>query len=209
VTESLSGASIPRRRGRRPSGEDTRGAILTAARGEFASRGYDGTTMRGIARQAGVDARLVHHYFDGGKEEIFVAALDFPVRPQDVVDAILLPGPDGVGERLVRMFLGIWDTPEGRVRMRAIFGAVAVNEAGARMIREFITRELLGRLAERLAVDRPALRATLAASHLVGIAMARIVLQVEPLASASIDEIAEFVAPTIQRYLTGADPAVA
>jgi AcrR family transcriptional regulator len=198
--------SVPRRRGRRPSGEDTRGAILTAARGEFASRGYDGTTMRGIAREAGVDARLVHHYFEGGKEEIFVAALDFPVRPQDIVDAILLPGPDGVGERLVRMFLGIWDSPEGRPRIRAILGAAVVNEAGARMIREFITRELLGRVAERLAVDRPELRATLAASHLVGIAMTRIVIGVEPVASASVDEIAEFVAPTIQRYLTAPDP---
>ena len=67
-------AVAPKRRGRRPSGEDTRGAILVAARTEFAARGYDGTTLRGIARAAGVDARLVHHYYDGGKEEIFVAA---------------------------------------------------------------------------------------------------------------------------------------
>jgi len=199
-------AGIPRRRGRRPSGEDTRGAILTAARGEFAARGYDGTTLRGIARQAGVDARLVHHYFDGGKEEIFVAALDFPVRPGDMVNAVVGPGPEGVGERMVRMFLGIMDSPEGATRIRAVFGAAVVNEAGARMVREFITREVLGRIVGHLAVDRPELRATLAASHLVGLAMARIVVGVEPLASAPADEIVEFVAPAIQRYLTAEDP---
>ena len=199
-------ASIPRRRGRRPSGEDTRGAILTAARGEFAARGYDGTTLRGIARQAGVDARLVHHYFEGGKEEIFVAALDFPVRPADLVNAVLGPGPDGVGERMVRMFLGIMDSPEGRTRIRAVLGAAAANEGGARMVREFITREVLARLVGRLGVDRPALRASLAASHLVGLAMARVVVGVEPVASAPADEIVEFLAPTLQRYLTAPDP---
>ena len=202
----MTGASIPRRRGRRPSGEDTRGAILTAARGEFASRGYDGTTLRGIARQAGVDARLVHHYFEGGKEEIFVAALDFPVRPADMVNAVLGPGPDGVGERMVRVFLGIMDSPEGATRIRAVLGAAVVNQAGARMVREFITREILGRIVGQLAVDRPELRATLAASHLVGIALVRIVIGVEPLASADPEEIVAIVAPTIQRYLTGEDP---
>ena len=115
------------------------------------------------------------------------------------------PGPEGVGERLVRTFLGIWDHPEGRTRIVAILGAAVVNEAGARMIREFITRELLGRIATELAVDRPELRATLAASHLVGIAMVRIVIGVEPLASADTEEIVAIVAPTIQRYLTGED----
>lgn len=202
-------AGVPRRRGRRPSGEDTRGTILTAARGEFASRGYDGTTLRGIAREAGVDARLVHHYFEGGKEEIFVAALDFPVRPGDLVEAILGPGPDGVGERMVRMFLGIMDSPEGGTRIRAVLGAAVVNEAGARMVREFITREILGRIVGRLATDRPELRANLAASHLVGIAMARIIVGVEPLASAPADEVVAFVAPTLQRYLTAEDPGAA
>jgi AcrR family transcriptional regulator len=202
----VSEAVAPKRRGRRPSGEDTRGTILLAARTEFAARGYDGTTLRGIARAAGVDPRLVHHYFDGGKEEIFVAALDFPVRPQDFVAAVLSPGSEGVGERLVRTFLGIWDSPEGRTRIGAILGAAVVNEAGARMIREFITRELLGRIATELAVDRPELRATLAASHLVGIALVRIVIGVEPLASADPEEIVAIVAPTIQRYLTGEDP---
>jgi AcrR family transcriptional regulator len=196
------GDEPPRRRGRRPAGEDTRGAILAAARNEFAENGYDGTTIRGIARAAGVDPRLVHHYFPDGKEDVFITALQFPVRPQVIVDAVIGPGPEGVGERLVRTFLGIWDTPEGRPRILAVLSAALVTDAGARMLRQFVARELLGRIAEGLEVDRPELRATLAASHLVGLAVLRVAIQVEPLASADVDELVEFVAPTIQRYLT-------
>jgi AcrR family transcriptional regulator len=199
-------AAAPKRRGRRAGGEDTRGAILAAARGEFAARGYDATTLRGIARAAGVDPRLVHHYFEGGKEEIFVAALDFPARPQDFVAVILAGGPESVGERVVRFFLAVADSPEGRVRVRAILGAAVVSDAGARMVREFITRELLGRVAAEIAADKPELRATLSASHMLGIMMIRVIVGVEPLASASQDDIVAFVAPTIQRYLTGPDP---
>jgi hypothetical protein len=135
--------------------------------------------------------------------------MDFPVRPQDVVTMIIGPGPDGVGERLVRFFLGLADSPEGSTRLRAILGAAVVSEAGARMVREFVSRELLGRVAAQLTVDRPELRATLSASHLLGILLVRIVIRVEPLASASQDDVVAFVAPTIQRYLTGPDPTAA
>jgi AcrR family transcriptional regulator len=190
-----------RRRGRRPAGEDTRGVILAAARAEFGSRGYDGTTMRGVARAAGVDARLVHHYFDG-KEELFVSALGFPARPQDMVAAVLAGPVEQVGERLARTVLAIWDSPAGRERIVALLSGALASEAAARMLREFVTRELLGRIAAGLGTDRGELRAALAASHLVGIAMARVVVKVEPLASLSADALARIVGPVLQRYLT-------
>jgi AcrR family transcriptional regulator len=190
-----------RRRGRRPAGDDTRGLILAAARTEFGSRGYDGTTMRGIARAAGVDARLVHHYFDG-KEDVFVSALGFPARPQDIVEAVMTGPLDRLGERLARTVLAIWDSPEGRDRIVALLSGAMSSEAAARMLREFVTRELLGRIAAALDVDRGELRASLAASHLVGIAMARVVVKIEPLASLDADELAKIVGPVLQRYLT-------
>jgi hypothetical protein len=76
------------------------------------------------------------------------------------------------------------------------------SEAAARMLREFVTRELLGRIAAALDVDRGELRASLAASHLVGIAIARVVVKIEPLASLDADELAKIVGPVLQRYLT-------
>lgn len=192
-----------RRRGRRPAGEDTRAAILEAARAEFAARGYEGATLRGIARAAGVDARLVHHYFDG-KDEVFAAALELPVGPHDIVTAVLASGDvDGLGERLLRFFFSVWDTEDGRVRIVALMSSVLTSEQAARMIREFLTREILGRLAASIGADRPQLRASLAASQMAGLIMARYVVKLEPLASADVEEIIAFVAPTLQRYLAG------
>jgi AcrR family transcriptional regulator len=193
-----------RRRGRRPNGEDTRGLILLAARTEFGSRGYDGTTMRGVARAAGVDARLVHHYFDS-KEELFVAALGFPARPGELV-AVVMDGPrDRLGERLARTVIGIWDSPEGRERVVALLSGALTSEAAARMLREFVTRELLTRIAAEVGVERGELRAALAASHLIGVAMARVIVRVEPLAALDADQLARIVGPVLQRYLTDPD----
>ncbi len=193
--------TVPRRRGRRPAGEDTRGAILSAALSEFAVRGYDGTTLRGIARAAGVDARLVHHYFDG-KEDVFVAAMELPARPQDIVPLIVGPGLDGVGERLVRFFFEVWDTPSGRERIVALLASVVSSPQGAALIREFLARELFGRIATALKLDDAQLRAGLVASQMVGVALARYVVLLEPLASADVEELVPHLAPTIQRYLS-------
>jgi AcrR family transcriptional regulator len=198
------GAATPsgaRRRGRRPAGEDTRGAIVEAARVEFGARGYEGTTLRGVARAAGVDPRLVHHYFES-KADLFVAAMDLPGRPQDLVPLIVGPGPDGIGERLVRFFFSVWETEAGRQRLPAMLGSVLTNPEGARMLREFLTEELFGKIAASLSVDHPDLRAALAASQMVGIALTRYVVRIEPIASADIEDLVPLLAPTIQRYLT-------
>jgi AcrR family transcriptional regulator len=202
---TMSGAAAvdgPRRRGRRPAGEDRRGDILAAARDEFARRGFDGTTLRGIARAAGVDARLVHHYFDG-KDDVFAAAFEIPVRPQDVVEPVVAAGPDGIGERLARLFLSVWDNPPGRQRIVALLSASLTSEAGARMLREFLTREVVGRIVARLGTDDPELRASLVASQMMGLVVARYVVAIEPLASLEPDEVVELVGPTLQAYLTG------
>lgn len=204
VNPAGSAETPDRRRGRRPAGEDTRGAILAAARSEFGNRGYDNTTMRGIARAAGVDARLVHHYFDG-KEQVFVEAVGFPARPADLLSALMNGPPDELGRRLVFTFLGIMDSAAGRERIVAMFSGATTSDAVARMLREFLTREVLGRIAHLLGADRGELRASLAASHLAGIAMARVVLRVEPLASLAPEALAVIVGPVVQHYLTDPD----
>lgn len=195
-------AAAARPRGRRPAEEDTRGVILAAARAEFGARGYDGATLRGIARAAGVDPRLLRHYFDG-KEDLFVAAMDLPVRPDVLVAQVLAGGADGLGERALRAFLGAWERPGARERLVGLLSAALVGEAGARMVREFVAREILGRIVAGLDVDRPELRANLVASQLLGLAVARLVLRLEPVASADVDELVPLVAPALQRYLTG------
>jgi AcrR family transcriptional regulator len=193
----------PRRRGRRPAGEDTRAAIIVAARSEFATRGYEGATLRGIARAAGVDPRLVHHYFEG-KDDVFGAVMDLPARPAELVATVIAAGPvDGLGERLLRMFFSVWDPPEGRQRVVALVSSVLTSESAALMIKQFLTREIFGRLIAAVGTGDAELRACLLASQMVGLMMARYVVGLEPLASADPEDLIPFVAPTLQRYLCG------
>ncbi|HEY0637019.1 MAG TPA: TetR family transcriptional regulator [Pseudonocardiaceae bacterium] len=201
MTESVTATGGGRRKGRRPAGEDTRAALLEAARQVFVEQGYDGATVRSIAAIAGVDAAMVNHWF-GGKEALFAAAMRIPVDPTALVDELLGPGPDGLGERIVRRFLGVWDATSGGALI-AMLRSVSSHEPAARMMREFITRVLFGRLVALLGADRPELRAALCGSQIVGLAMVRYVIRLEPLASADVDTVAAAVGPNLQRYLTG------
>ncbi|MGW6575927.1 TetR/AcrR family transcriptional regulator [Streptomyces sp. NPDC054945] len=201
-------APRPRRRGPgRPrqdeadDGPGTQERIRLAAREVFAERGYDKTSVRGIAKVAGVDPALVHHYF-GSKDDLFAAAIEVSIEPALVVPAIIGEGPDGIGERLARYFLGIWENPVTRVPLLAVIRSALTHEAAAKVLRELVLRRLLARVAADLDVPDPTFRAELAASHMVGIAILRYVVQVEPLASADPEKIVALVAPTIQRYLT-------
>ncbi len=144
----------------------------------------------------------MHHYFDG-KDALFVAAFELPARPQQLIEAVLAPGVDGTGDRLVRLFTSVWDSDEGRQRIVALLSAASASEAGARMLREFLTREVFARIAARIGSDDAELRAALAASQMMGLAVARYVVRMEPLASANPDLVVALVGPTIQRYLTG------
>jgi hypothetical protein len=135
---------------------------------------------------------------------VFRAAVDFPIDPAEFIPRLLAPGLDGLGERLARFFIETWDSPQGSPLLGLIRSVVGSEHAAA-MLREFISREVLARLAEALDLDQPQVRASLAASHLIGLAMLRYVVKLEPLASASPERIAIWVAPAIQRYLT--DPS--
>ena len=200
--ENSGEASARKKPGRRPGGPDTRQAILDAARAEFAARGYENTSMRAIARTAEVNSALLHHYF-GTKDQLFLAALDFPLHPRELVTQALAGGRDGVGERLVRFGLTQLEKPAARERAMAVLRSAATNEQMARLLRGFVVRELVTPIAAALDVPRPELRVEVAMSQMVGVVMARYVLAVEPLASAPIDDIVTLLAPTLQRYLMG------
>ncbi|GAA2519353.1 TetR/AcrR family transcriptional regulator [Streptomyces longisporus] len=194
-----------RRRGRRPRTEsaDTRDRILAVAREEFSERGYEKTSVRGIAKAAGVDSALVHHYF-GTKEQVFEAAIEVAFAPALNAPEALADGPtDGVGERLTRFIFGIWENPTTRTPLLAIVRSAVNNEAAAAVFRRLVASQLLRRVAAQL--DRPdaELRAELAAAQLVGCAMLRYVIKVDPLASADVEQIIARVAPVVQGHLTG------
>jgi AcrR family transcriptional regulator len=185
--------------GRRPGPTETREKILAEARDLFAEKGYDGASLRAIARAAGVDPALVHHFF-GNKEGVFVEAMRFPVDPAVILPHILAAPRDRLGETMVRTFLSVWGDPERRAPMLAMLRSAMTNERAALLLREFVTSALFGRAKQATAA--PPLGIQAAAGHMIGLMILRYVLRVEPLASATEDELIELVAPTIQRYLT-------
>ena len=190
------------RTGRRPGVSGTREAILDAARRAFAEQGYQHATIRGVADLAGVDPALVHHYF-GTKQGLFVAAMQLPVNPVEQLTAVLAEDPGQAGERMVEVFLSIWDHAADQSPLLALVRSAVGDEHAAAMLREFITEEVLGPVAHRLGSPDARLRATLVGSQIIGLAMARYIVRVEPLASAPAAQVAAAIGPTLQRYLTG------
>ncbi|WP_369272672.1 TetR family transcriptional regulator [Streptomyces sp. R11] len=194
-----------RRRGRPPRTEsaDTRDRILNAAREEFSERGYDKASVRGIAKAAGVDSALVHHYF-GTKEQVFEASVEVAFAPALKVRDVVLEGPlDDVGERMTRVIFGLWENPVSRKPLLAIVRSAVNNEAAAAVFRRLVSAQLLRRIAGEIDSPDAELRAELAAAQLVGVAMMRYVIKIEPIASVDVEEIIARVAPVVQGHLTG------
>lgn len=197
----------PVRRGRPPGdrrGADRRGAILEAARESFAAQGFRGTTIRAVAREAGVDSALVHHYF-GSKDDLFLAALEVPMDPRAVLPVVLEGDLETAAWRLLRAVLEVWDEPTARLQLAALVRTGLASPAVSNPLRDGLLPLILTPLAERLPGPDPERRAQLVATQMIGLLMARYVLALEPLASLSREEVVAWVAPNLQRYLTG-DP---
>ena len=192
------------RRGRRPGGPDTRATILVAARELFAVQGFAGTSVRAVATAAGVDAALVHHYF-GTKDDLFLAALELRVDPRTALLPVIEGGVDGAGERLMRLFVSVWDDEETRLPLLALVRGV-LDPGGQQLVRDGFFRMVLGPVGTALGIDQPERRMQLVASQLVGLVVLRYVLAVDPLASTSSEELVATYAPTLQRYLSGPLP---
>lgn len=191
-----------RRPGRRPGESGTRAAILAAARTQFAERGFDAATVRGIARAAEVDPALVLHYF-GSKVALFAAALELPFDAGAVVERIVAGPRAQLGRRLALFFLSIWSEPERREPMMALLRAATTSADAAALLRERLAERVLGPVGEALGQPDAELRMSLCAAHLVGIGITRYIVFIEPLASLDSDEVADLVAPALQRYMTG------
>jgi AcrR family transcriptional regulator len=189
-------------RGRRPGAPDTRADILLSARTLFAGRGFAGTSVRAVAAEAGVDPALVHHYFRS-KHELFVAALELPVDPRVALAPVLEGGLEGAGERLLRVFVSVWDDEDARLSLLGVVRGV-FDPAGRQLVRDGLLGVVLGPLGPALGLDEPQRRLALVASQMIGLVMLRYVLEVEPLASMDTEQLVASYAPTLQRYL--ADP---
>jgi len=188
--------------GRRPGNPGTKELILARARDIFADRGYDKASIRAIASGAGVDPALVHHYF-GNKEGLFLAALEVPVQPAEIVRRVAGAGLEEAPARLARTFLSVWDDPVSGPAAVALLRSSFQHEWAATLLREFLITQLFRRAASQLGLGRKEmeLRLSLIASQLIGMAAMRYVLRLEPLASAPAEVVVAALAPTLRQYL--------
>jgi AcrR family transcriptional regulator len=180
----------------------TKDAILDAAMASFTEKGYAGTTIRGVARTAGVDPALVMHFF-GTKDGLFEASLRHGGLPLRGLQEAIEGDADGLGERLLTRYLALWEDPVIGARLHAVLSAAASSPAAAALLKEFVTHEVLQPISKELGVDHPQTRGLLAGSHLIGLAFTRYVLKIGPIADLDRAELIACAAPAIQRYLTG------
>ncbi|MEU1982847.1 TetR family transcriptional regulator [Nocardia sp. NPDC019395] len=192
----------PSRPGRRPGSSGTRDAILTAARERFARAGFDKTSIRAVAADAGVDPALVHHYF-GTKQQLFAAVVELPIDPEIVLQQVDATPLDELGETMVRAVVSLWDSPEGAGAVALLRSLVAGGEVS--LVRDFLLSVVFERIRSRIATDADdgRLRVALAASQMAGVAVTRKILRVGPITDLPVDQLAAAVGPTLQRYLTG------
>lgn len=188
------------RTGRRPGTPDTRDAILTAARRRFATRGYDATSLRSIATEAQVDPALLIHYF-GTKEGLFAAATGLPPGLSELLAGLATLPVHEFAATLVRSYLQLVDSDQSRNAIVALVRSAVSSDKAATMLREFLTAELLPIIARLTGHADAQPRASLVAAQLIGIAMLRHVIRVEPLVKASLDDIVALAAPAIETFL--------
>jgi AcrR family transcriptional regulator len=196
-------AKAGRRRPGRPAGSsDTRERILASARELFARNGIRNTSIRAVATGAGVDSALVHHYF-GTKEKLFAAAVHIPIDPMDIIGPLREIPLEELGATIPSMLLPLWDSEVGTAfiaTLRSILAGTEVN-----LFRTFI-EDVIGVEVGARVDDPPGsgiVRVQFVASQLVGVLLARYILELEPFASLPADRVARTIAPNLQRYLTG------
>ena len=189
--------------GRRPGNQDTRGEIITAARHAFAAKGFAGASMRAIAAEAGVDAALIHHYFES-KQQLFLATVALPLRLPGMLEEVAAGGRGGLGERLVRSVLGVWDS-ELQPSLVAAIRTTLTDPALTLSVGEFLTLEVVGRVLPRddLSPEEANRRAGLIASQILGLVIGRYVLRLPVLVNRQTEDLVAEVGPTVQRYVDG------
>jgi AcrR family transcriptional regulator len=185
--------------GRRRGPTTTDAAILAAARALFGRLGYRATTIRAVADEAGVNQALVRHFF-GSKQQLFIAALQFPAEPLTQIMASLVEVPrERLGERLVGIFVGAWRDPETSHQIQAVFRSAAADPEGAVMARRMVEDVIVPTVARTLGIEP--VRVAAAMAQLLGYAFLSTIVGAQPLAGLDEDSAVALLAPTVQKYL--------
>lgn len=196
---SAARAELHRPTGRRPGENQTRHDILAAARAQFAQKGFAGATLRAIAQAAGVDTALIHHYF-ASKEGMFAAAIEESFDSgrflTDVGDS-----PARIATSIVTRYFDLWESAESQQPLMAIMRSAIENDRARQILLNFMSNEIYDVLAPILGQDEARLRISFVGSQLLGAAMLRYIIRLEPLASMDCAQLVAVLSTTVERYI--------
>jgi len=190
--------SMSSTRTKTPKSETTRQAILAAAQRQFYENGYDGASVRRIARAVPIDPAMIMRYF-GSKEGLFSAAV--------VID-LKLPDPgaiprDRAGAALVAHFLNLWEGDRSAIGLPILLRSAVSNQDASDKIRAVFEKQVAPTVAGLTGADDADTRAGLIVSQLFGLALCRYILRLPPVAEMTQDEIIARIGPVVQGHLSG------
>ena len=175
-------------------GRRSRESILRAAAARFEADGFDRTTVRGIAKDAGIDAAMIVRYF-GSKESLFLAATAIDLElPR--LDADPEGGP---GYALARHAIALWGSETPGRALRILLRASAQDADAADRVKKVFTTQVLPFLSGK--GERSPTHAGLVASQILGYAFGRYVLGLEPLVGVADDDAARRLGAALQAVI--------
>ncbi|MET0692742.1 MAG: TetR family transcriptional regulator [Propionibacteriaceae bacterium] len=202
MPEALSNAAPPGRRGPSEDRGVVEERILVAARASFAAEGWAGTSMRAVARAAGVDPRAVTYYFTD-KATLLDACLAPPEGFFERIGVLMDVPVRRRGAALVASVLNSWETPSNTPILRSIVLTAAHMPTAMDRLRRIFQESLVAAVADSLDDEQRHVRAGLVCTQIVGLFMTRYVWRIEPIASLPAEDVVSLVGPTVQRYLSG------
>jgi AcrR family transcriptional regulator len=190
--------NAPRRRGRPAGTSGLKDRIVHIAAERFRSQGYAGTSLRSIAREAAVDPALLNYHF-GSKHGLFVAAMELGLDPAHVLAEVIdQPAPTvQLARDLLDRTVAAWEGSGRAAESMAALHSSLGSDDGRRALREFLEREILGQIAERIGGAHARQRAAPVAVVMAGLVFSRYVLQLEPLASMSRRGVVDLLTPVL------------
>jgi AcrR family transcriptional regulator len=179
----------------------TRALILATARRHFAAHGYDRSTVRSIAADAGVSANLITRYF-GGKQGLFAAAADVDMH----IDQVLQGPVSELGARIAEHVVARWEGTPGDDPLLMMLRASMSDENAARHTADFFRRQTHLPLAGYLSTPDAHERAAAVASLITGTVVQRYVMGAGPLAAAHRAAFCRWLGCGLQLLLDGHFP---
>jgi AcrR family transcriptional regulator len=179
--------------------DQTRAAILAAARRRFATEGFERTTIRAIAADADIDPSMVMRYY-GSKDGLFAAAIDLDLHLPDLATV----PREQLGETLARHWVELWEGGLADELLIVLLRSAVTNEHAAEHLRTVFGTQVAKTLA--VVVDDPAeapTRAGLVSTQMLGLALCRHILRLPPVVALDVETLIASISETIQRYLTG------